>query len=119
MLLNAFVNVSSSVDEVFYCGDHANAVTVRQGRGRRPLDSRGDLRKHSSDGFTWGDGRDGQAQLSLALLADALQDDQRALDLYQEFATRVVTTFPDRWIISRARVRAHADRIDQRCFAMH
>ena len=41
--------------------------------------------KHSPTGFEWGYVGSGPAQLSLALLADALGDDERAQDLYQQF----------------------------------
>ncbi|MDH3664374.1 MAG: DUF6166 domain-containing protein [Alphaproteobacteria bacterium] len=49
------------------------------------LKPRLDLANHSPDGFAWGYGGSGPAQLSLALLADALGDDERALRLYQPF----------------------------------
>jgi Family of unknown function (DUF6166) len=57
----------------------------------RALDPRFDLRFHSPNGFEWGYGGSGPAQLSLALLADHLQSDERALALYQDFKRAVVS----------------------------
>jgi hypothetical protein len=56
----------------------------------RPLDLRLDLDNHSPTGFEWGYGGSGPAQLALALLADALGDDQLALRLHQPFKWRVI-----------------------------
>jgi len=53
------------------------------------LDPRHDLRNHSPDGFAWGYGGSGPAQLALAILADAL-DDREATRLYQRFKFDVV-----------------------------
>lgn len=53
------------------------------------LDPRLDLVSHSPDGFAWGYEGSGPAQLSLALLADALGDDDRALKIYQPFKTYI------------------------------
>jgi len=60
-------------------------VEVIDDQGRiRPLAPRNDLRDHSPDGFAWGYGGSGPAQLALALAADVLGDDQRALRIYQQ-----------------------------------
>jgi hypothetical protein len=101
--------------EVFYSGEQADrvTVTVRHGQVKRPLDPRFDLRKHSPSGFAWGKGDGGPAQLSLALLADALQNDDRALRLHHRFNRRVVTIFPERWTITRSRILAHVSTIEQ------
>lgn len=48
------------------------------------------LRNHSPDGFSWGYHGSGPAQLALAILADALGDDARALELYQSFKAKVI-----------------------------
>jgi hypothetical protein len=89
-------------------------VIVRKGDDRHSLDPRLDLCKHSS-GFGWGTtGNVGPEQLSVALLADALQDDARALKLHERFRKRVITILPPRWTITRSRIRAHADRIEMR-----
>ena len=78
--------------ERFYCGEVPRQVTIREGTERWPLDPRFDLHKHSSStGFAWGEGGAEPArQLALALLADALRNDARALDVHQDFNQRVV-----------------------------
>lgn len=66
------------------------------------LKPRLDLANHSPDGFAWGYEGSGPAQLSLALLADALGDDDQALSLYEAFKTRHIATLPinEAWSIS-------------------
>ncbi len=60
-------------------------VEVIDDQGRiRPLAPRNDLYNHSPDGFAWGYGGSGPAQLALALAVDVLGDDQRALRIYQQ-----------------------------------
>lgn len=49
------------------------------------LPFRRDLANHSPDGFNWGYGGSGPAQLALGLCADALRNDYAAKLLYQEF----------------------------------
>ncbi len=49
----------------------------------RPLNPRNDLWNHSPDGFAWGYAGSGPAQLALALAADVLGDDQRAVAVHQ------------------------------------
>jgi len=70
------------------------AVTVADGCRCRLLDPRLDLRTHSPDGFEWGYGGSGPAQLALALAADALGDDAAALGVYQRLKVRVVGRLP-------------------------
>src|SRR4051812_34392408 len=64
--------------------DHVCSVDVNG----VPLNPRFDLRNHSPDGFNWGYGGSGPAQLSLALLADATGEPDTATRLYQEFKRR-------------------------------
>ena len=54
------------------------------------LPPRYDLRNHSPDGFSWGYAGSGPSQLSLALLADALGDDDLALRHYQQFKLKAI-----------------------------
>lgn len=51
------------------------------------LQPRRELRNHSPTGFEWGYAGSGVAQLALAMLCDFLQDDNKALEFYQEFKT--------------------------------
>ena len=70
-------------------------VFVREFAGgnmtERALDPRFDLANHSPTGFEWGYAGSGPAQLALALLADALGDDLRALLLHQDFKQFIVS----------------------------
>jgi Family of unknown function (DUF6166) len=70
--------------------------------GAYPLPLRLDLRCHSPTGPEWGYGGSGPAQLALALLADALGDDEKAQQHYQDFKFRVVGRLPHaRWELSQ------------------
>jgi hypothetical protein len=70
------------------------------------LPLRCDLRNHSPTGFEWGYGGSGPAQLSLALLADALGDNEKAQDHYQAFKFQVVGRLPhERWELSEEDIR--------------
>jgi Family of unknown function (DUF6166) len=72
-------------------GKNRCRVTIIDEEGsKEPLDPRRDLRNHSPDSFEWGFAGSGPAQLSLALLAHALCDDELALWNYQEFKFRVI-----------------------------
>ena len=76
---------------------YAAIVTVD---GRR-LNPRHDLWNHSPDGFEWGYGGSGPAQLALAILADHCQNNEQALNLYQRFKWAVVTELPHRgWTLT-------------------
>ena len=70
------------------------AVTVTDGGTSKSLDPRFDLRTHSPDGFEWGYGGSGPAQLALALAADVLADDEAALGVYQRLKFRVIGRLP-------------------------
>ena len=73
--------------------------------GGCPLDPRFDLRRHG-DGFNFGHAGSGPAQLSLALLADALGDDERAIRNYQDFKRRHVARWDgDRFEASAEDIR--------------
>lgn len=58
------------------------------------LKSRKDLRNHSPDGFSWGYEGSGPAQLALSLLSHFLEDDEKALQIYQDFKREVIARFP-------------------------
>lgn len=65
-------------------------VFVREGDHVYRLDPRHGLRNHSPDGFRWGYGGSGPAQLALAILADATGDDSIACAVYQDFKFAVI-----------------------------
>ena len=63
----------------------------------QPLDPRYDLKRLSPTGFEWTYEGNGPAQLALALLADHLGDDGRALALYDKFMRAVVADLDNSW----------------------
>ena len=52
------------------------------------------IRNHSPDGFCWGYGGSGPAQLALALMLEATGDAQMAQQLYQSFKAEVIAALP-------------------------
>ena len=72
----------------------------------KPLDPRFDLKRLSPTGFEWTYEGNGPAQLALALLADHLGDDARALALYQPFMRRVVAELDNSWELGSADIDA-------------
>lgn len=103
-----------------YCGERVDGEasvwkkSVRDGEeiARRELPPRNDLRNHSPTGFEWGYGGSGPAQLALALLADALQDDEAALSLYQAFKWEVVVSLPwQAWSLTETEVKQAAAKV--------
>jgi hypothetical protein len=88
-------------------------VVIVENGGERPLPLRLDLYNHSPDGVEWGYAGSGPSQLSLALLADALGDDGRALSLHQAFKFAYVAHI-DRpgFEITAERVREIADELE-------
>ncbi len=94
--------------------EHGDAVTVDDGEDNRGLDPRHDLRDPGTAGFGWGeDAGDGPAQLALAVCADALGDDDRALAVAAAFEERVIAALPaDGWALSAREVVAHVAEIE-------
>ena len=71
----------------------------------RPLNMRLDLRMHA-DRPEWGYAGSGPAQLALAILADAIGDDE-ALDFHQKFKRTVVAGLErERWSLTQADIRS-------------
>lgn len=98
----------------------ASVSIMTEGEPSRALPPRFDLRKHSPDGFEWGYGGSGPAQLALAICADALQDDERAQRIYQDFKARAVEHFHgDHWTMTEEEVRAAVGHIEQRRQLQH
>ena len=84
----------------------------RGGRNGAAPRLRFDLRRHSSDGFAWGYGGSGPAQLALALAADLLGDDDQALAVYQGLKFKVVGRLSDDgWALSETQLRQAIDQI--------
>ncbi|HZK90332.1 MAG TPA: DUF6166 domain-containing protein [Stellaceae bacterium] len=72
----------------------------------QPLDPRFDLKRLSPTGFEWTYEGNGPAQLALALLADHLGDDTRALRLYEPFMRAVVAELDNSWELTSAEIDA-------------
>lgn len=82
----------------------------------RTLDPRLDLYPHSPDGFEWGYPGSGPAQLALAILADHLGNDRRALFLHQRFKDAVIALLPrERWTLPSRRVDEAISRLEEPC----
>jgi hypothetical protein len=83
-------------------GGARHVVVEDDSLGTRELDPRLDLTNHSPTGLNWGYGGSGPAQTALAILADALGDDQRAVRLHQAFKFRVITDLPmnEPWVLT-------------------
>ena len=96
-------------------GSGQPAVNVCDGEKCQPLPLRLDLFNHSPTGFNWGYGGSGPAQLAVALLADALGDDDRAIRLHQCFKFKVVACWPEgeRWWITAEQIAAVVKVIEQ------
>lgn len=63
----------------------------------RPLDERFDLKRFTNSWFEWGYEGDAPRQLALALLADHLGDDARALALAEPVMRTVVAGLDNDW----------------------
>lgn len=70
----------------------------------QPLDPRYDLRNHSPDGFAWGYGGSGPAQLALAILAH-VTDDETAQKHYQAYKFSVIGRLKGNWQITAQEVK--------------
>jgi hypothetical protein len=81
----------------------AGAIVTVDGK---PLSYRHDLKLLSKAGFEWTYEGAGPAQLALAILADHLRDDGRALQLYQRFMRDVVANLDNAWRLTTEEVDA-------------
>ena len=63
------------------------------------------IRNHSPDGFEWGYGGSGPAQLALALLLDATGDADLAERHYQDFKRAAVAGWEDDWKVTEAEIQ--------------
>lgn len=78
-----------------------------------PLDPRFDIHRFSRMGFEWTYEGDGPRQLALALLADHLDDPQRALALTEGFMRAVVAELDNAWRLTGADIDASLREIDK------
>ena len=63
-----------------------------------------ELWNHSPDGFQWGYGGSGPAQLALALLLDATGASAPAVHWHQSFKSQYVAGWGDQWEISKLEI---------------
>jgi hypothetical protein len=88
-------------------------VTVTDEQGTRLLEPRLDLVNHSPNGFEWGYGGSGPAQLALAICADLLDDDERADRVHQDFKWRMIAPIrSDEWELTEWTVRCAIERTE-------
>lgn len=81
--------------------------------GRR-LDERYDVKRFTRFGFEWTYEGESPQQLALAILADHLGDDQRAIALSKPFMEQIVANFDNDWRLTGEEVDAALKRIAAR-----
>lgn len=77
-----------------------------------PLAPRFDLQTFSKTGFEWSYEGPGPRQLSLALLADHLGDDARALRLSEGFMRHLVAYLDNAWLLTSADINEALTEIE-------
>lgn len=96
-------------------------VWVQTGASMYPLAPRNDVRNHSPDGFEWGFGGSGPAQLALAIcleLLDGPEAEARALRCYQDVKWRFIGRLEgNTWTLSAADVREYIAELEARAGA--
>jgi hypothetical protein len=93
----------------------AHVLVTEPDRPDRLLAPRADLFERSAAGLDWGYSGNGPAQCALALLADALGDDVRAVRVHRGFHFHVVAALPRHlpWQFTAAQVVAIVEEIEQ------
>jgi hypothetical protein len=81
----------------------------------RALAPRTDLYNRCTTGLDWGYSGGGPAQCALAVLADALGDDLRAIRVHQGFHHLVIARLPRHlpWQLTQSQVIAMVEEIEQ------
>ena len=81
-------------------------VFVENGETQLPLDPKPsqDIINHSPDGFNWGYGGSGPAQLALGILLDVTGDSNLALRYYHDFKNDCIRGMPDNWKLKEVSV---------------
>jgi hypothetical protein len=92
----------------------ARVLVAEPEKPDRPLPPRTDLFKRCATGLDWGYAGNGPAQCALAVLADALRDDVRAVRVHWGFHRHVVATLPRhlQWQLTQEQVVASVQRIE-------
>ena len=92
----------------------AHVYVLEAGRPDRLLAPRTDLFMLFSTGLDWGYYGNGPAQCALAILADALSDDLRAVRVHNGFHARTIANMPRHlsWQLTQAQVIAIVEDIE-------
>jgi len=99
--------------ERFYSYGSEGELTARDGAGgrkRRLLEPRAVLSKLIVDSPRGADSA--SSRIAVTLLADALGDEQRALQTQEYFCNRVMSLLPARWTMTRSRVHAYVELME-------
>jgi Family of unknown function (DUF6166) len=80
-----------------------------------PLDPRFDIRRFSPAGFEWTYVGDGPRQLALAMLADHLGDERRALALTEGFMRSVVAELDNAWRMTSDEIALAVEQLQAGC----
>ena len=91
-LINLMVTAQSNSMEILLEGRHSDRQIKINGKILSPEISL-KYRNHSPDGFAWGYGGSGPAQLALAILIETVGA-EKALDHYQDFKHQVIANLP-------------------------
>src|SRR5579871_2025597 len=93
--------------------EYGCAVDVEEDGECTLLNPRHDLCMHSIE-LDCGYGGAGPAQLALALAADVLGNDRKALEVHQRLIYQLVGRLPhEEWMLTEAQVRRAIDAIEQ------
>jgi hypothetical protein len=88
-----------------FCGDRTiDGVKVTV--DGKPLDQRLDIQKFTPNGFEWSYEGPEPRQLALAILADHLDDAEKAKALVEPFMTAVVANFGNDWEMNSVDIEA-------------
>jgi hypothetical protein len=88
----------------------AGALVTVEGQ---PLAPRFDLRTFNRTGFEWTYSGPGPQQLALALLADHLEDDTKAVALSESFMNAVVAHLDNAWVLTSMEIDAALRELDK------
>lgn len=95
-------------EKVIYAGTRTDSCTdikvTKNGQIFSPRSSQ-KLWNHSPDGFNWGYGGSGPAQLALALLFDATGDKELAKRHHQRFKSNIVARFENEWEYTEEQIK--------------
>ena len=82
--------------EVLIIEENRNTTILRPERSQR-------VKNHSPDGFNWGYGGSGPAQLALAILLEVTSDPEIALRYYHDFEQQVIAAIRPKKPTGRSR----------------